>query len=174
MQENVQLTSVKPRGNQAARWLVLIGGVINPIVFVVIYTVAGILRPGYSPIHQAISDLGVGPNGWLMDTIAVLHALLLIAFAMGFALLMRRVLTLGWLWVGTAFLVVRGLAQVTTCIGYLVHPSEKETLWAVITNLLLSVSWNSAIEKAEESFSITRENTGVGTANHQERHPKAP
>jgi hypothetical membrane protein len=116
MQENVRPTSVKPRGNQTARWLVLIGGVINPIVFVLAYTVAGILRPGYSPIHQAISDLGVGPNGSLMDTIAVLHALLLIAFAVGFALLMRQVLTGGWLWFGTALLVLRGLAQVTTGI----------------------------------------------------------
>jgi len=88
--------------------------VINPIVFVLAYTVAGILRPGYSPIHQAISDLGVGPNGSLMDTIAVLHALLLMAFAVGFALLMRQVLTVGWLWSGTALLVLRGLAQVTT------------------------------------------------------------
>ena len=116
MQENVRPTSLKPRGNQAARWLVLIGGVINPIVFVLAYTVAGILRPGYSPIHQAISDLGVGPNGSLMDTVAVLHALLLIAFAVGFALSMRQVLTVGWLWFGTVLLVVRGLAQVTTAI----------------------------------------------------------
>jgi hypothetical membrane protein len=116
MQANVQPTSVKPRGIQAARWLVLIGGVLNPIVFVLAYTVAGLLRPGYSPIHQAISDLGVGPNGWLMDSIAVLHALLLMAFAVGFALLMRQVLTVGWLWFGTALLVLRGLAQVTTAI----------------------------------------------------------
>jgi hypothetical membrane protein len=116
MQANVRPTSVKPWGNQAARWLVLIGGVINPIVFVLAYTVAGLLRPGYSPIHQAISDLGVGPNGSLVDTIAVLHALLLIAFAVGFALLMRQVLTAGWLWSGTALLVLGGLAQVTTAI----------------------------------------------------------
>jgi hypothetical membrane protein len=116
MQENVRPTSVKPRGNQVAHWLVLVGGVINPIAFVLAYTVAGILRPGYSPIHQAISDLGIGSNGSLMDTIAVVHALLLMAFAVGFALLMRQVLTVGWLWFGTALLVLRGLAQVTTAI----------------------------------------------------------
>jgi hypothetical membrane protein len=116
MQKNVAPGSVKPRGDQTARWLALIGGVINPIAFVLAYTAAGLLRPGYSPIHQAISDLGVGPNGSLMDTIAVLHALLLIAFAVGFALLMRGVLTAGWRWFGVALLVVRGLAQVTTGI----------------------------------------------------------
>ncbi len=114
MQKNGAPGSVKPRGDQTARWLALIGGVINPIAFVLAYTLAGLVRPGYSPIHQAISDLGVGPNGSLMDTIAVLHALLLIAFAVGFALLMRGVLTAGWRWFGVALLVVRGLAQVTT------------------------------------------------------------
>ncbi len=114
MQRNVAPGSVKPRGDQTARWLALVGGVINPIAFVLAYTVAGLLRPGYSPIHQAISDLGVGPNGSLMDTIAVLHALLLMAFAVGFALLMRSVLTAGWRWFGVALLVLRGLAQVTT------------------------------------------------------------
>jgi hypothetical protein len=32
---------------------------------------------------------------------------------------------------------------------------------------------DSAIEIAGESFSFTRENTGVGTANHQGTHPMA-
>jgi hypothetical membrane protein len=116
MQKNVPPGSVKPRGDQTARWLALVGGVINPIAFVLAYTVAGLLRPGYSPIHQAISDLGVGPNGSLLDAIAIVHALLLIVFAVGFALLMRPVLTTSWRWFGVALLVVRGLAQVTTAI----------------------------------------------------------
>ncbi len=116
MQENLQHTSLKPRWNQTARWLALIGGVINPIAFVLAYTVADLLRPGYSPIHQAISDLGVGPNGSLLDAIAVLHGLLLTAFAVGFALLMRQVLTVGWRWVGAVLLGLRGLANVTTAI----------------------------------------------------------
>ncbi len=34
---------------------------------VAVFTLAGFLRPGYLPIHQAISDLGVGSNGWLLD-----------------------------------------------------------------------------------------------------------
>ena len=116
MQERVPLASSKQVWDQVARWLVLIGGVINPIAFVLVYTVAGILRPGYSPIHQAISDLGVGPNGSLLDAIAVLHGLLLVAFAVGFALSMRQVLSVGWRWSGAALLVVRGLALVTAGI----------------------------------------------------------
>jgi len=116
MQKKVSVVSLNPWWNQAARWLALIGGVINPIAFVLTYTVAGFLRPGYSPIHQAISDLGVGSNGSLLDTLAVISGLLLIAFVVGFALSMRRVLTLGWRWFGSAFLGLRGLALVTTAI----------------------------------------------------------
>jgi hypothetical protein len=36
------------------RWLAL-GGVVGPLVFVATITIAGALRPGYSPIQQAIS-----------------------------------------------------------------------------------------------------------------------
>lgn len=116
MPENVPFSSSKQWWNQAARWLALVGGVVNPIAFVLVYTVAGILRPGYSPIHQQISDLGVGPNGSLLDAIAVLHGLLLIAFAVGFALSMRQVLTVGWRWYGAALLVLPGLTLVTAGI----------------------------------------------------------
>jgi hypothetical membrane protein len=116
MQKNIPFASSKQSWNQAARWLVLIGGVINPIAFVLIYTVAGFLRPGYSQIHQAISDLGVGPNGSLLDAIAVIHALLLIAFAVGFALSMQQVLTLGWRLSGAALLILPELALVTAAI----------------------------------------------------------
>ncbi len=140
MQENVPLASLKPRWNQVARWLVLIGGVINPIAFVLAYTVAGILRPGYSPIRQAISDLGVGPNGWLLDTIAVLHGLLLMAFAVGFALSMRQVLNVGWRWFGAALLVLRGLALVTAGIFTDAPSTVRIHSLATIVGLLSMIS----------------------------------
>jgi hypothetical protein len=44
------------------RWLAL-GGVIGPVLFVITFTVAGLARPGYSPVDQAISDLGIACGG---------------------------------------------------------------------------------------------------------------
>jgi len=41
--------------------------VLAPILFVLSFTIAGLLRPGYSPIHQAISDLGVGARPCLLN-----------------------------------------------------------------------------------------------------------
>jgi hypothetical membrane protein len=102
--------------NQAARWLVLVGGVVNPVGFVVAYTIGGLLRAGYSPIHQAISDLGVGTNGEVLDAIGVVHGLLLIAFGIGFALIMRSALSRGWLVLSTALLVLRGLVFIVVAI----------------------------------------------------------
>jgi hypothetical membrane protein len=116
MQNKVAQVSWNPWWNQAARWLAFIGGVINPLAFVRAFTVAGFLRPGYSPIHQAISDLGVGSNGSWLDMIAGISGLLLIAFVVGFALSMRRTLAGGWRWCGSALLVLRGLALVTTAL----------------------------------------------------------
>jgi hypothetical protein len=89
--------------NLTARWLAL-AGVVGPMVYVAVFTFAGFLRPGYSPIHQAISDLGVGPNGWLLDESLAITGLLLIVFTVSFAWYMRPVLSRGWrliVWVGS-------------------------------------------------------------------------
>jgi hypothetical membrane protein len=99
--------------DRIARWLAL-GGVVGPIVHVVAFTIAGALRPGYSPIHQAISDLGVGSNGGWLDLVSAINGALLIGFSIGFALSMRSVLSWGWRWSSTALLALRGLASVTT------------------------------------------------------------
>src|SRR6266487_2005947 len=61
-----------------------------------------------------------------------------------------------------------------TCIGYLGHPFEKEAPWASTTLRFPVVRWDSAINRGEEWFLCTRENTGGWAANHQGRHAKAP
>ncbi len=123
---------------QLARVFVLIGGVINPIVFVTAYTVAGALRPGYSPVHQAISDLGVGRSGQLLDIIAVGHGLLLILFAIGFAILIQPVLGPVARWLATALLILRGLAQITTAT-FTEAPATVAIHWAATIVALLSI-----------------------------------
>lgn len=65
------------------RWLAL-GGLIGPLVFVVAFTGAGLLRPGYSPIDQTVSDLGVGDNDWIVNGSVILVGLSLVGFAIAF------------------------------------------------------------------------------------------
>ncbi len=102
--------------DQAARWLVFLGGVAGPILFVAAFTIDGLLRPGYSPIHQAISDLGVGPDGSLMDGLAVVIGLLWIGFALSLTRIIRPAEGRVWLWIGSFFLALRGLAFITVAI----------------------------------------------------------
>ncbi len=60
-------------------------GVIAPILFTITVIILGLLRPGYSHVSQAISELGsVGaPNAVVQDANFVLLGLLVIAFAYG-------------------------------------------------------------------------------------------
>jgi hypothetical membrane protein len=71
------------RWSLAARWFPL-AGVVGPLLFVLVFTLAGFLRPRYSPLRQAVSDLGVGPSAWLANANFVVFGLLLTVFAIGF------------------------------------------------------------------------------------------
>jgi hypothetical membrane protein len=94
--------------DQITRWLAL-GGVVGPILFVAAFALGGIARPGYSPIHQAVSDLGVGSNAWLLNVSLVLLGVLLIAFAIGFFRGLRPALSRTWRWVCAVLLACTGL-----------------------------------------------------------------
>jgi hypothetical membrane protein len=117
------------RGKLTARWWPL-AGVVGPLLFVVVYMLAGFLRPGYSPVHQAISDLGVGSNGWLVDVSCVITGLLLI----GFAALLRPVLRPGWRWLIAVLFSLHGLGLVVAGI-FTEAPSTVIIHWLVGANL---------------------------------------
>ncbi len=99
------------KGNIAPRLIALIG-VVSPIFCVLVFTLAGFLRPGYSPIHHVISDLGVGPDGWILNTDLIVSGLLFIIFAIGFYQWMRPVISRGWLLVSTFLLMLSGAGAV--------------------------------------------------------------
>jgi len=83
--------------------------VIYAVFFVALFSVVGYLRPGYSPISQAISALGVGPYGPLMDVAGALVGLLELALALDFLIVMRPVLSRGWRWACAVLIALPGL-----------------------------------------------------------------
>jgi hypothetical membrane protein len=95
------------------RWL-LVAGAVGSASFVCAWIVGGAVRPGYSPLHQAISDLAVGPNGLSYRVGGVLTALLKIGFAAGFAMVTAGSPRRSWRYAATTFLVIAGLGMVTT------------------------------------------------------------
>jgi hypothetical membrane protein len=60
-------------------------GIIGPILFTGVVIILGLLRPGYSHVSQAISELGENgaPNAIIQDTNFIIFGLLVIAFAYG-------------------------------------------------------------------------------------------
>lgn len=107
------------------------GGIIGPVVFVAAFIVAGALRPGYSPIHQAISALGTGPDGWQEDIPAIILGVLLLAFAASFFLSMRTVLTEASLVPSTILLVIFALVWITA--GFFTAAPPTRTVHTVVS-----------------------------------------
>lgn len=111
MQINTRSTSSKQSSNQTARWLTLIGfaAMVYPTLFVLLFTFAGVLRPGYSPIRQAVSDLGVGPMAWLVDLGLIVLGLVMVALAVGFFQVMRPIISPAWRWTSAILIALPGL-----------------------------------------------------------------
>lgn len=90
-------------------------GIIGPILYVLVFTLDGALRPGYSPYAEAVSYLLLGSRGWLEIMNFTCLGLLLIVFALGFLqwsgvvhAFCRRVIT--------ALLVISGLGFIMAAL----------------------------------------------------------
>jgi hypothetical membrane protein len=112
-----------------------LGGVVGPVILFVAFTVAGFLRPGYSPIHNAISDLGAGSNPWLLNLSLLLLGVLLAAFVVAFYRTLGHALGDPWRWVCAVLLLMPGLGFAWAGI-FTVAPSTVTLHWVVGEPLL--------------------------------------
>ena len=60
-------------------------GMIGPALFVLIFTIEGWLRPGYDACSMFVSELSLGPRGWVQICNFILFGLLFLSFARGVA-----------------------------------------------------------------------------------------
>jgi hypothetical protein len=67
------------------RWLGAIAGMIGPALFVVTFTIAGWLRPGYRAREMFVSELSLGPRGWIQIANFIVTGVQLLLFARGVA-----------------------------------------------------------------------------------------
>ncbi len=68
---------------QTRRELGAWAGIIAPILFVAVFTIAGLLRPGYDPLSTYVSALSLGPSGWIQKLNFIILGLLMLLFAYG-------------------------------------------------------------------------------------------
>ncbi len=65
------------------RSLAALSGTIGPVLFLVVLLVEGAVRPAYRPLHDTISELSLGPRGWIQTANFVVFGILFIVFARG-------------------------------------------------------------------------------------------
>jgi hypothetical membrane protein len=60
-------------------------GIIGPVLFLTIFTIEGLIRPGYSTLKMYVSALSLGPRGWTQIANFLVFGMLLFAFTRGVA-----------------------------------------------------------------------------------------
>lgn len=111
--------------------VLLAGGVVGPLLFIVVFLIEGATRPGYSPWRNFVSELSLSNQGW--EQIA--NFLVCGALCIGFALGLRRTMGSGkgaiWgpLLIGIygLTLIVAGSFSTDPGLGYppgAIHPAQ--------------------------------------------------
>ncbi len=65
-------------------------GMTAPVVFVVVFTLEGWLRPGYHASSMFVSELSLGPRGWIQIVNFVITGVLVFVFGCGLATRFRN------------------------------------------------------------------------------------
>lgn len=58
-------------------------GIIWPIVFILIFTIEGLFRQNYNPLKMYISDLSIGPYGWIQIVNFIFLGIAILIFTYG-------------------------------------------------------------------------------------------
>ncbi|MEZ4452743.1 MAG: DUF998 domain-containing protein [Nannocystaceae bacterium] len=67
------------------RRLTATAGLVGAALFVAVFTVEGLLRPGYDPWSSFVSELALGPRGWIQNANFVASGALILALSRGLA-----------------------------------------------------------------------------------------
>lgn len=109
--------------------LLLAGGAIGPLLFIVVFLIEGATRPGYSPWQDAVSALSLGPGGWVQVTNFIICGALIFGFAFGLKHVLHtgRGSTWGPILLGLVGLCMIGAGIFVTDPG-LGYPHEASTI----------------------------------------------
>jgi hypothetical membrane protein len=68
-----------PDRTRIAAW----AGTLGSVSFVAVFSIVGGKLPGYNPVRQYISELGLGSLGWIQNANFIIYGGLLLLFALG-------------------------------------------------------------------------------------------
>ena len=96
----MRTTSARDR---LTRWL-LTGGVVGPLLFILVFLIEGATRPGYSAWLTDVSHLELSSQGWEQIANFLVCGSLIVGLAVG----LRRTWHAGWVWLAlTALRLLR-------------------------------------------------------------------
>jgi hypothetical membrane protein len=142
------------------RWLVA-GGVAAAVQMIAFVTVAGLARPGYDPNRNWISQLSLGPGGWLNDVNLAMCGVWLVLCAAGLRGLRaaRLILACGVCLVGIALL------RTDPGIGYPPEVAPARTFIGTAHQLVsVLLAFSGIAAAALLGRAIRRERTGLAVA----------
>jgi hypothetical protein len=134
-------TSTKSVGEQpVVIRLLLAGGAIGPLLFMVVFLIEGATRPHYSVWQNAVSALSLGEGGWVQITNFIVCGALVFGFAVGLKQLLRTGRGSTW---GPILLGIFGLALIGAGIfvtdpglaGYPPGAPNTTTIHGILHNL---------------------------------------
>ncbi len=121
--------------------LLIGGGAIGPLLFVIVLLIEGATRAGYSAWHNYGSSLGLGDQGWMQITNFLVCGLLMLGFAIGLRQVFRTGRGSVWgpllLGIFGLALIVAGLFVTDPSLGYPpgTHGSGPQTIHGMIHGL---------------------------------------
>jgi hypothetical membrane protein len=117
----------------------LYAGVVGPLLFIVVFLVEGLTRPGYSAWRHYVSQLATGDGGWVQVVNFLVCGTLMIAFAIGLRQALKGsrgsiVAPIVFGLFGTALLVA-GIFVTDPGLGYPVGAAQVHTAHGMIHGL---------------------------------------
>jgi hypothetical protein len=76
-------------GDRGRAWWLLTGGVIGPVLFIVVFLVEGWTRPDYDPLGMFVSLLSLTDDGWQQIANFVVSGALILGGASGLRMVLR-------------------------------------------------------------------------------------
>jgi Protein of unknown function (DUF998) len=109
--------------------LLLAGGVVGPLLFILVFLVEGLTRPDYSAWRNFVSQLATGPGGWVQTINFFVCGVLVVGLAVGLRLAAGGVATPALVAAFGVSLLVAGAFTTDPALGYppgapLVHTSH--------------------------------------------------
>ena len=60
-----------------------LAGVLGPPLFVVVFLVDGLIKPGYDPVTRVVSEASIGDLGWVQIANFLVFGATMLAFSLG-------------------------------------------------------------------------------------------